>query len=309
MNVIFLCDIFEYYFRIKQKNFPSQSEVEILNVFQNPKNRFVVSENYVELLRNNFNNAPDTYEFIEMFFMELFDSSLSDRLVIIPDQNKCTAEDEFIRLSTILHSEPTLRIAKSSSPKLLALSNILFVDNPEHFNTSNSIKLHLASRNNHQLRYFDFHSKKEVDDFILNFIRIDEEIKSKTIHIFCRDFSIDTCGHFDIIRSKRYDINFYSRSFKNVERKEQFMTEELQVFNKRLHAYFGSNFTLYLASHVNLIHERMVIIGGLILTLDDDFNNTDPSRFTWSLSIEYSISSALLLLQKAGRFREFRLRA
>ena len=59
---------------------------------------------------------------------------------------------------------------------------------------------------------------------------------------------------------------------------------------------------LYNTTNSELLHERTVILGNLIMNIDEDPMNLDVSRKTWTITLVYSDNDAKELLKKCVGF-------
>lgn len=262
---------------------------QLFNIFYNPNVSFLFPKTYLDSLEKNIQNK----ELFQSFITELFDSN---RLVAesskMPKDNLDVSQEFLHYLQT---NKETFFFALSSkeNPNFVGFeSTIVFVNNGIKPN-KNWLILELLSNSFINLSYQDFKSDKEITTLFKELLSVPVVVKSVTL--FDRDPAGNDLSLLKELKGK--NIEYYTL-FRDGRR----AIHELKDKHRKLKSLLGGKLKLFWTRNSEDIHERKIIIDGLLITVDNSFGNLSISDPTWELTVVFSREKAKKWKEKCNRF-------
>lgn len=264
-------------------------EDSLHSLFTNKNNRFLISRRIVDHLENLVVGNQIAQTFLETFLAEIINnqslnvpggkhnaeldilSEMNNNYIALPGSNR---RDVYFNLSEndalSLNNQFSIVYSKANFPNIHYIGWFLSSYNP----------------NTISIRYYDVTTNQEIQD-LFNFAL--SVSSSSEIDLFDRYSNI---GHslFDEIKSK--PLNYHT-SYKNGTEE----TTEIII----LKANFP-HIRIYKTRKYHT-HERKIIIGNLVIEVDEDFGNIKIGKTTWKIDITYCSSISQKLRNKKSIVR------
>lgn len=254
---------------------------KLIQIFYNENHIFILNRQVIQYFNQNVSN--DHKEQWELLFTYLSDnnkffSSQTDTL---------NSEDIFLEnpkkydFSIILanNQSPSLHVRKCEL-KSTHISDLLFLE--------------LLQFSKMTFRYSNFRDDNEIENLFQKIFTCSKHINK--IVIIAR-FGIVECKIIEFLRNKGNNKEYWTtrkRSSSGIDR-----TNDLRYLRRHL----GVNFECFYGRSED-IHERKIIMGNLILEMDDDFDKISKLYDTWVCNCLVNHETARNLMLKRSRLRK-----
>jgi hypothetical protein len=291
MDIFIIKDLLHSYFNNKFSTLESRRLISA--TFSNPKNRFLMNKNYWDIIIKEVDPDDPKLDLYHQFFLQLQSESQ-----ILNIKSNTDFEKEFAKsLETII----------SDYKKDAEIEDLIFVilGKDEHTDVKNSnyavlskikkpnkhwIYFQIASLNPNTLtvRYYDFKTNKEIKSFLESLYNLVN--KPKIAWIFDRYRNVEHFC-FDALVGK-VKFHYMTLNFDKFENQTV-----VNTISKKLKS------SIVFSAHGSKIHERRLILGNLIVEVDDDFLNITADRNTWKMDICCCGHTSQELLKKQAFFK------
>lgn len=260
----------------------NRERTECLTILYNERNKLILNAHLISHIEKEIDNI----DFFQAFIVEMND--------IKQIENISTVEKKDFE-STCFEC-----YKNSTEPLTVPLSlNNFFLSNKGVTNSINlsedSFKLYkdLLTKSITSKSCFDFDNNGQIHDFFNRIYRLAKV--NKEILVFNRELrkqfisSETRCFYYSLFNKRQY-LDFLT------------FVEEVYEFKKNL----GKKSKIYYTSNSRAIHERKIIVNGINITIDNDFNNVIASEKTWTITISYCKDTEQKWREKTINFKEVR---
>jgi len=272
MDLILGQEVFSYYFNNVLNPSVGSTKSTIERIINNPKNKFLLTKRIIDQIESCLVNDEIIVNYFQTRMTVLLGSSIIDIPNYNPEQSTDYPEEFKYALScyngTLISC--IFLDSKSFVKTQIPYSVLNEISKP---NLSWIICELAGNPNGLSVRYFDFQSEEEIDNFFKDIFLLPQDIDE--VFIFDRQCNLNH-NRFDALRKRKPRVRYLTARGIN-------QTDNLA--NKRaLEQKFGTRSELFLCRREN-IHERRIIINSLIIESDDDFYNILLERRTWKIDI------------------------
>lgn len=240
--------------------------------------------------KNLFVLTKQLNEFIESNADEIQLAKWMDLFTTLSDNNKILKANNDTLDSRTIFNEPPKRY-----DYVLVLTSKLSDDISCSLNDPSRVNLCflnlLKNDSNVILPYTHFTSNIEINSF-LNKLFFYSRAKNQKIIMVSRHLRCDS----EIV--KMLNIHFPQKEYWTTQKRHPDITNNRSDLQKKM----GSPLSLYLGRPSD-IHERQLIIGNLVVNMDDDFDKISTEYKTWQLSIIIDKNFADTLRKKRSSLR------
>jgi hypothetical protein len=277
INISLYSDLFEKYFNSRKEYRKNTFEYNLVSIIDNPNNRIVLTKNYLRLLDEIYHPDSNCYDDYSNFMTFIIDGNCQ----IIESNNSETVEEEFIFIANNCCST-TISILENE--KDLNIKNYLCLNKVDSCPTS-KVYLSLLKDRTAIVRYSDFENNLKLEGFFKEIFSFPRGVTST---IVIERYANINHPYFDYFAEENILVKYYK------------LRATLLDGNSLKRKF--SRLELYNTTNPELVHERLIIIGNLILNIDEDPMNLDVARNTWTISLTYSQEEAKNLMRKCSSF-------
>jgi len=277
INISIYSDLLEKYFSSRKQFRKDTFEYNLISIIDNPDNRIVLTKKYLQFLDDIYPPESDLYDDYSNFMTFVIDGNCE----IIESNNSETLDEEFIFIAN--HCCSTT-ISVLENEKKFKIKNFLCLKKADSCPKS-KVYLSLLKDRTAIVRYSDFNNNKELESFFKEVFSFPRGISST---IVIERYANINHPYFDYFAEENILVKYYKYKAtladgNSLKRK----------FNR---------LELYNTSNGELVHERLIILGNLIINIDEDPMNLDVSRKTWTISLTYSQADTQNLKRKCSDF-------
>jgi len=272
MHAILTSDAIALYINSQLKLSKSKEEKLINQVIDNANNKFILCKKLVEFYENNTFKDSNLKQYYESFLAHLISERSLLRAACNNDSESMVVKD--LEKSYIDHS-----VDKHDILIIISQMNIYQFKSFRHSSLeNNSLKdrllQELLARNPSDVsfRSYDFSHNKDIEEIFTIFFKLSHNIE--VFEIFDRYANLNHNLYVYLgSKSVCYYTGLANANNQNLENKKIILEKfkSCKIFRIKN----------------QLIHERKLMAGKLILECDDDFANLDIERNTWKFSIHY----------------------
>lgn len=279
LNISIHSDIIEKYL-IKRKEFKKTPlDYNLVSIIENPFNKIVISKKYLGFLDEVFTPDSELYNDYSTFMTYLIDGKSE----IVESNNSKSIDDELEHISNSCNTA-TISIFENSHKQNRKIRTYLCLDKVGDCPKS-KVFLGLLKDRKAIVRYNDFDSNATLKVFFNEIFNLPRNVSSTTI---IERYANTNHSYFDFFEKNKILVKYYKHRATISD------GNTLKGKFKRIELYNTTN--------GELIHERLIVLGNLIINLDEDPMNLDVSRKTWTITITYSYDEAQNLLKKCNDF-------
>lgn len=262
----------------------------LIQIFENESNKFLLTESMISRIENEIKEKPALLYDFQSFIKHLSDS----KRFLIQNIKESTEEGEIIKVfNNNLVNEQLFVFIKESNNFYNALSHRCCFWNNIAKPNKDWIIFYLVSIGQISVRYLDFGSDKQIEEFFENYFKL--SFSNKNISIldsYCNYYGLTL---FNPIRNNGHKVSVYTSSFKKKEvEKTQLRKSIKDHFNKTTKVKFSSDKTL--------IHERTIIHGDFVLEVNHDFAEIKRKNKNWKIDITLD---SLIKLENENKFESY----
>lgn len=258
---------------------------KILNTLYNSSNQICFSKGLLEIIEKK---VPEK-DLFQAFIKELSDSGRIISENSNPDNAFYEQLLEIYNNSKIDFLIPlTINTDKELEPiknKLISFNNSLKIN-------KDWIVTEIITNGSCNVCFKDFKTDDEIKLFFDDIFDIPKFIK--IVSIFNRE---QDSKYLESLKGN--NIVFYTLLF-SVFRDKHIHLENLKDLKKDL----GGKLKLFYTSNKRLIHERKIIIGSLIINIDNSFSNLTTKEPTWEINVSFDVDKANEWMKKCINFRQ-----
>jgi len=254
----------------------------LTNILQNENHVFIINQELIKYFEENVQSSYlDSWKTLFTY--------LSDTNQFISSQTN-TLDSESIFLENLKKYDFSIILANNVSPSL-------HKDRCELQSThvSDTLFLELLQFSQMSFRYSNFGNDDEIDNL---FEKVLHCSKSAQKIIIIARYGISNCKLIQCLKSKHNNKEYWTTKKKNFPSIEP--TNDISY----LRTHLGQNLQ-FLCGHPSDIHERKIIIGNLILEMDEDFDKINTSYKTWLCHCLVNQKIANSLTSKRSALRHF----
>ncbi|QHS56358.1 hypothetical protein GWR56_12720 [Mucilaginibacter sp. 14171R-50] len=252
-------------------------------------------------------------KFYDIIYNDTIEVLFSDRYIkhleqVIPDRqifealivelsDKSRLKKENTSSDVTIEQEFSSLYQKCSSPYVFPVSigdNIVYLQSDENGfstikSTSTKYKIidSLLTKGTYQTSYQDFKNDNEISNFFKDVFSLPRVINK--VVIINREIDVNY-----MISLKGKLIHYYT-----LKTSGSYFFDDAKEELKKL----GGKVKLHYTTNKRDIHERKIIIDGLIITTDNSFQNLTVKEPTWDINIVYNHEKADKWLSKCSKFK------
>lgn len=275
MNLLVDKDMFVMYLTnclVRTKN---KTTSNLIQVFENEDNIFLLSELMIERIENELSGKPSLlYEF------QGFIQSLGDDKRYLPQNvNEKIESEEIIKIfENNSHNDYMFVFIKQEKNDYKSISNQCCFWGSINKPNKDWLILSFASNRQINVRYSDFVNDRQIKQFFIDYFRFNYKSKNVTmLDSYCHLHRHDL---FDSIRNNGHIISVFTSSFN----KKPF---EVIALRKSIKGHFSKTTTVKFSSDKTLIHERTIMIDDFVLEVNHDFAEIMRRNRNWKIDITY----------------------
>jgi hypothetical protein len=295
MNVILFYDLFVHYLKLKFLSNLKNDDLDLMcyDLIVNNRNKYVLSENYVDLIANYIrNNEPDLNSFVECF-TELI--SHGDH-ISVASSNTTSLQYEFVNL--VENNECNVYLAFCENPydEFQSIKDKINITSRCYKPNKEWIAINLASKGTCTVRNTDFFNNSDITAMFSYLYSIPNSIS--IVYIFDNYLNIKKHALFDHFKPETITVKYYSTQF---EKNHLPISEnDLNKRKAKLKKSLGSS-TEYFVGDMDVTHHRTIIYDNFIIECNHDFAQLKRNR-TWRIDISFDSSIVFNFLQICGQF-------
>lgn len=293
MDLLLSFDVYKAYLTSYSKYPKSEIEQSLQLLFNNEKNRFIISKYLVELIKESLKNDPAASAFFEPFIAHLINNNSINVAAKDLQNNKSammSMESGYNALNAQIKRDLYLKVSTNQTNSIGGDNCVIIehISKPNiHWLLFNLICKHPSSVT---IRYFDFKSNEEIKNLIDGILKATNLLK---VDIYDRQVNLSH-NYFDVFRSQ-VTTEYYTTFNKKNALDQIEKIKDLKSHFKKIRIHKGEN---------KDIHERRLVIGYLILESDDDFWNLLYDRNTWKIDVIYCQNTVLSISKKKAKFKQ-----
>lgn len=276
-------ETFIYYLESRSKFHKSHSEKLRQNIIESTLNKFVFNIDYINCLEQKIDENHPLRDDCNLFIKMLIDD---DKIGLNADINLNTNDSEIIfeKLSKLYFQDEILIGISEEHENINDESIILNVKNVSSVN-KNYIYSKLLTNEVCQIRHTDIENNSDIIPLLNCTYQLHKEFEE--VVIIDRQTNLNH-NLYNLLIEKGVKFKYYTLNAN--------LTDALIIKNKL------KKYHIFNTNNTNLIHERIVIIKNLIITLDEDPFNIEH-RNTWLITIQLcSNSTNKILSEKCDKF-------
>jgi len=299
MYILLYPDIFIYYLENRDSLSKSKKQNLINNLIESDATKIVLSEYYLSKIQEYFTDQNKS-AFFEKSLQRLIDFYSTSKFHIIKYNKQGDLMSCFNNMGASLGKQEIVYLLKNSdSSNLEFISYDNLVESPTSLGW---IKLNLLTNKNLNFDHSEFKTNAEIQSFFENFLKL---LSNKNLLVFSRDHLVDA-SIFSSIKSNKFNVSYYTRNFETSVNRRALSNDVLKNVLSSLKNKLGKNSELWVTNNPDLIHERRMVSTPFKLILDDDFNNLDVKRKTWSISLIRDERKCEDYIKKCSKFNQFK---
>lgn len=277
INISLYPELLETYFSSRKEFRKNTFEYNLISIIENPNNKIVLTKKYLQFLDDIYCPDSDLYDDYSKFMTFIID----EKCEIIESNNTETLDDEF---SYIANKCCSTIISILKTEKNLNINNYLCLEKAEICPKS-KVYLSLLKDRTAIVNYCDFINNVELDNFFREIFSLPRGVSST---IVIERYANINHTYFDFFAEKNILVKYYKYKATLAD-----SSSLKRKFNR---------LELYNTTNVELVHERLILLGNLILNIDEDPMNLDVARKTWTISLTYSTEKTQNLKRKCSEF-------
>lgn len=253
--------------------------IRLIQVFINKDNKLAVTRNLINRIEREIVSSPDLTNLFQGFLKDTVDNNRITNVNVSFDDE---IEELLQEYTTITTNEVKFIIIGSKKTQLsrfgVHLNRTCIFSDIKKPNRCWTI-FNIISNFGFTVRYSDFKSNKEIEDFFEHiFSLIDKGNEILILDSYC---NLHRHSLFDSIRKKGYTITVYTSS---IER-DTFAKNKLRIDVKE---YFGKSSTsIKFSSDKRLLHERTFTFGDYVIESNHDFAEIRRENRNWKIDVSH----------------------
>jgi len=277
INISIYPDLLENYFCSRKEFRKNTFEYNLISIIDNPYNKIVLTKKYLQFLDEIYQPESELYDDYSNFMTFIIDGNCE----IIESINSETLDEEFIFIANNC-SSTTISVLKTE--KNLSIKNYMCLEKVDSCPKS-KVYLSLLKDRTAIVRYNDFNNNTQLEDFFKEIFSFPRGVLST---IVIERYANINHPYFDYFAENNILVKYY---------KFRATLADGSSLKRKF-----SRLELYNTTNGELVHERLILLGNLILNIDEDPMNLDVARKTWTISLTYSYEVTQNLKRKCSDF-------